>query len=158
MTTTTATTRRVTRPAAPTSDWLKARACTLEDAELFFPDREHRTVKAGATNAKAVCGRCPVQEQCLQWALQTRQDFGVWGGLTEKERERMHRRTKRRYLPGDMRAFDHILTYRLDEFRELEGRDLDAKGIAQAMGTNVQTVNRVRRHLEAQAVEGVKTA
>ncbi|MFI1259063.1 WhiB family transcriptional regulator [Streptomyces netropsis] len=39
--------------------------------------------------------RCPVMEQCLQWALESRQDSGVWGGLSEDERRAMKRRAAR---------------------------------------------------------------
>ena len=45
--------------------------------------------------AKAVCRRCPVVEPCLQWALESGQDAGVWGGLTEDERRALKRRTAR---------------------------------------------------------------
>ena len=39
--------------------------------------------------AKAVCGRCPVQGRCLQFALESRTEFGIWGGLNGKERRRL---------------------------------------------------------------------
>jgi len=45
--------------------------------------------------AKAVCRRCDVREQCLQWALETGQDAGVWGGLSEDERRALKRRRAR---------------------------------------------------------------
>lgn len=39
--------------------------------------------------AKAICAQCPVRRQCLEWALETHQPHGVWGGLDEQERERL---------------------------------------------------------------------
>lgn len=57
---------------------------------VFFPDS-----KMYADEAKAICRNCPVQVRCLTFALQTRQDFGVWGGLTENERKRLLKRRTR---------------------------------------------------------------
>jgi WhiB family redox-sensing transcriptional regulator len=45
--------------------------------------------------AKAVCRRCDVREACLQWALESGQDAGVWGGLSEDERRALKRRNAR---------------------------------------------------------------
>ncbi len=42
-----------------------------------------------ALRAKAVCAQCPVRMECLEWAIDTRQPHGVWGGLDEHERERL---------------------------------------------------------------------
>jgi WhiB family redox-sensing transcriptional regulator len=46
-------------------------------------------------NAKAICRRCDVREQCLSWALESGQDHGVWGGLSEDERRALKRRAAR---------------------------------------------------------------
>ena len=68
-------------------DWRQDAACRDLDKAIFFPDSEEET---GA--AKAVCATCPVRDACLEFALVTRQDDGVWGGLTETERRRLRRR------------------------------------------------------------------
>ena len=67
--------------------WRQAAACRGLDTAVFFPANEE-----DVGPAKAVCERCPVREQCLEWALATRQNDGVWGGLTETERRRLRRR------------------------------------------------------------------
>lgn len=70
-------------------------ACASEDPEVMFPDNESKhspEVRA----ARAVCRRCPVREACLEKAIETRQPFGVWGGLTTREREALRRRGYRR--------------------------------------------------------------
>jgi WhiB family redox-sensing transcriptional regulator len=67
-------------------DWRHHAACRDEDPELFFP------VVTTTKEAKGVCGRCPVMSTCLSWALETGQDFGVWGGLDEDERRALRRR------------------------------------------------------------------
>lgn len=69
------------------SDWRAQAACRNSDVEIFFPSSDEA---AGA--AKAVCATCPVREECLEWALATRQQEGVWGGATEAERRRLRRR------------------------------------------------------------------
>lgn len=58
--------------------WQERAACT-EDAETFFRD-------GAEAAAKRICGRCPVREECLAYALETQQPEGVWGGLNPQER------------------------------------------------------------------------
>ncbi|HEX3621337.1 MAG TPA: WhiB family transcriptional regulator [Acidimicrobiales bacterium] len=67
--------------------WRQDAACRDLDTAIFFPDTEGE-----AELAKAVCASCPVREACLEFALVTRQDDGVWGGLDENERRRLRRR------------------------------------------------------------------
>ena len=59
----------------PDTTWMDHAACLGMDPELFHPRRGESTKPA-----KAVCATCPVQTDCLQWALKTRQHWGVWGG------------------------------------------------------------------------------
>jgi WhiB family redox-sensing transcriptional regulator len=67
------------------------RGCAYEDPELFFPD-PRATWQAEA--AKAVCLDCPVQQQCLDFALATRAE-GVWGGTSDAERKELVEQTRR---------------------------------------------------------------
>jgi WhiB family transcriptional regulator, redox-sensing transcriptional regulator len=60
-------------------------ACRGEDPELFFPIAAAGPALSQVSSAKAVCGRCPVQPNCLSYALITRPD-GIWGGTTREER------------------------------------------------------------------------
>jgi WhiB family redox-sensing transcriptional regulator len=76
-------------------DWRHNAVCREEDPELFFPIGNTGPALLQIEEAKAVCRRCPVMEQCLQWALETGQDAGVWGGLSEDERRAMKRRAAR---------------------------------------------------------------
>ncbi|MDT0347551.1 WhiB family transcriptional regulator [Streptomyces litchfieldiae] len=77
-------------------DWRHQGVCREEDPELFFPIGNTGPALLQIEEAKAVCRRCPVMEQCLQWAMETRQEHGVWGGMSEDERRAMARRAKRR--------------------------------------------------------------
>ncbi|MGW7081290.1 WhiB family transcriptional regulator [Streptomyces sp. NPDC054871] len=85
--------------------WRQEAACTEEDPELFFPVS---ALGAGATQtlrAKEVCARCPVRAECLEWALDTRQQSGVWGGTDEVQRTAMlRRREARRQVSSSRRA------------------------------------------------------
>lgn len=76
-------------------DWRHRAACREEDPELFFPIGNTGPALLQIEEAKAVCRRCPVREECLQWALETGQDAGVWGGLSEDERRALKRRNAR---------------------------------------------------------------
>ena len=71
--------------------WREDAACRGIDTDVFFPATDEE-----AEEAKAICASCPVREECLEFALQTRQEDGVWGGLTETERRRLRRRLRER--------------------------------------------------------------
>ncbi|MEV5819246.1 WhiB family transcriptional regulator [Micromonospora haikouensis] len=75
--------------------------CRDEDAELFFPVGTTGPALLQAEQAKAVCRRCPVVDQCLQWALTNGVDDGVWGGMSEDERRAVKRRGGLRVLRAD---------------------------------------------------------
>ena len=66
-------------------DWRAKAACRDKDPELFFP----------VGNTGAVCRTCKVIDACLKCALDTNQDYGVWGGLSEDERRALKRRAMR---------------------------------------------------------------
>ena len=77
--------------ALPT-DWQQQGLCRVEDATVFFPPAhfEHKPEReARESKAKAICARCPVRLQCLDWALATREPHGVWGGCSESERKQI---------------------------------------------------------------------
>jgi WhiB family transcriptional regulator, redox-sensing transcriptional regulator len=76
-------------------DWRHRAACMEEDPELFFPIGNTGPALLQVEEAKAVCRRCPVIDDCLAWALESGQDAGVWGGLSEEERRALKRRAAR---------------------------------------------------------------
>jgi WhiB family redox-sensing transcriptional regulator len=70
-----------------TLPWQEQALCAQTDPEAFFPE------KGGSTReAKRVCGRCDVRGDCLSFALAHDERFGIWGGLSERERRRLKRR------------------------------------------------------------------
>jgi WhiB family transcriptional regulator, redox-sensing transcriptional regulator len=73
-------------------DWRAYAACRDVDPELFFPDGDIRSARAQVQTAKLICRGCRVSPTCLSWALASGQEAGIWGGLTEDERRRLHRR------------------------------------------------------------------
>jgi len=76
-------------------DWRHRAICRDEDPELFFPVGTSGPAVAQIQEAKAVCARCPVASECLAWALESGQDAGVWGGMSEEERRALKRRKAR---------------------------------------------------------------
>ncbi|WP_331762786.1 WhiB family transcriptional regulator [Streptomyces anulatus] len=78
------------------TNWRANAVCQDEDPDLFFPIGTTGPAVVQAEEAKAVCRRCPVMEICLQWALVSGQDHGVWGGTDEEDRRRIKHRTARR--------------------------------------------------------------
>lgn len=65
----------------PEDTWMDRALCSQTDPEAFFPE------KGGSTSAaKQICEDCPVRAECLDYALQHEERFGIWGGLSERER------------------------------------------------------------------------
>ena len=69
--------------------WRKDAACRASSPDLFFPVGTVGAALTEIESAKAVCSGCAVQEACLEFALLTNQEFGVWGGTSEDERRRL---------------------------------------------------------------------
>jgi WhiB family redox-sensing transcriptional regulator len=68
------------------SGWQAQANCMGVDPDLFFPER------GGSTReAKEVCRGCVVREDCLEYALANGEKFGIWGGMSERERRRVRR-------------------------------------------------------------------
>jgi Transcription factor WhiB len=64
--------------------WMRQGSCVHADPDVFFPDKG-----GSAAAAKAVCAGCPVRTDCLDYALANSERFGVWGGLSERERRNL---------------------------------------------------------------------
>lgn len=70
-------------------NWRDRALCAHTDPEAFFPE------KGGSTReAKKICATCPVRDECLDYALKHDEKFGIWGGLSERERRRLKRRRR----------------------------------------------------------------
>ena len=76
---------------ASVRNWRDEAACRDTDPDLFFPVGTTGLAVDQIASAKAVCGSCPVRTQCLEFALFTNQDSGVWGGTSEDERRKLRR-------------------------------------------------------------------
>ncbi|MEP6477808.1 MAG: WhiB family transcriptional regulator [Rhodoglobus sp.] len=67
--------------------WQSDSLCAQTDPEAFFPE------KGGSTrDAKKICGSCEVRNRCLEYALENDERFGIWGGLSERERRKLRKR------------------------------------------------------------------
>ena len=72
---------------ADEQDWHGRALCAQTDPEAFFPE------KGGSTrDAKKICGSCEVRARCLEYALHNDERFGIWGGLSERERRKLRKR------------------------------------------------------------------
>jgi WhiB family transcriptional regulator, redox-sensing transcriptional regulator len=80
------------------TNWRDNAACRSTDPELFFPVGNGSPALRQIGQAKQVCARCPVRMPCLEWALETGQQAGVWGGTSEDERRVL--RSRRMDRPG----------------------------------------------------------
>jgi WhiB family transcriptional regulator, redox-sensing transcriptional regulator len=69
-------------------NWEDAARCRQSDPDLFF-----ETGARSERRAKSICSRCEVRRECLAFALESRTEFGIWGGLSGRERRRLLRRS-----------------------------------------------------------------
>ncbi len=79
--------------SAPSTSWMERARCSAVDSAVFFPE-----CPTGPANdrspyaaARAVCGRCPVTAECLDYALRNHERYGMWGGTTPAQRRTMKR-------------------------------------------------------------------
>jgi WhiB family redox-sensing transcriptional regulator len=82
------------------NDWRDQSACRDTDPDLFFPVGTTGPAIEQIDNAKAVCDQCEVRQPCLDFALTSNQDSGIWGGTSEEER----RKLRRQWLAARRRA------------------------------------------------------
>lgn len=75
--------------------WRDRAACLDEDPELFFPVGNTDPAFIQIEEARTVCRRCEVIDTCLSWAVESRQDAGVWGGQSADQRQALKRRNAR---------------------------------------------------------------
>ncbi len=77
----------ITEADEETAAWQGRALCAQTDPEAFFPE------KGGSTReAKSVCKVCEVRQECLEYALAHDERYGIWGGLSERERRKLKRR------------------------------------------------------------------
>ncbi len=74
-----------------TDDWRRVAACRHTEPDLFFPIGTTGPAVDQIDAAKGVCRSCEAQEPCLDFALATNQESGVWGGTSEEERRKLRR-------------------------------------------------------------------
>lgn len=122
-------------------DWYRDALCAQIGWEVFFPEKGEN-----AKEAKQVCLRCPVREQCLREALANGEEFGIWGGRSVVERERLaHGSTPAVVQRG------HLIPVELEaKIKDLLTSELSQRAIALSVGVSAKTVRRVRdRNREA---------
>ncbi len=82
------------------ADWRDHAACRDTDPDLFFPVGTTGSAVDQIESAKAVCGACDARASCLEFALATNQESGIWGGTSEEER----RKVRKAWLARQRRA------------------------------------------------------
>ena len=115
--------------------------CAEVSPEVWFPD------KGGSVRqAKAICGRCEIRLECADWAIQTNERHGVWGGLSEWDRRQLrkgrsveHPSGWRCTTPGDKARV-----------RELDGLGWSIEEIAADLDVSTRTVHRILARLRTE--------
>lgn len=138
---------RLPGPNADLWDWQLRGLCRGKDSSLFFhPEGERGAARAAREqSAKEICLNCPVQKQCSEHALRVREPYGVWGGMTEEEREAHYQRQKALVRARAAReraalAEKAMLKEKLLRERELELARLAEDGARQARLAEAEAV------------------
>ncbi|MEO8322540.1 MAG: WhiB family transcriptional regulator [Actinomycetota bacterium] len=85
--------QRITTKLLQPLDWQERARCHEVEPEIFFPERG-----GSSKAARSVCSQCKVREECLEYALNNKEQFGIWGGTSERERRRLRRERAMRRL------------------------------------------------------------
>ena len=150
-------TRRIgNAPHTAARDWRYDAECRKDDydADLCFPVGTTGPALVQAEKAKAVCARCPVRLQCLSWAMNTGQDSGVWGGLSEEERRLLRKKGRTRIpgVEGRKTRPVQIVWQHLDRYLELAADGLTVEDIAVELGAMPSTIRTVQALVSGQGV------
>ena len=121
--------RTLAAPARFAARWRELAACRGADLRLFFPERGE-----SAEPARRICARCPVREPCLDYAVTNRIVYGVWGGLTGRER----RALQSRWVRPSRRDRDRAI-------RAAEAGGYTAEAIGRSFGLSRTSVTRIAR-------------
>ena len=78
--------QRITTKLLQPVEWQANARCSEVDPEIFFPERG-----GSSKAARAVCNKCDVRMQCLEYALNNKEQFGIWGGTSERERRKLRK-------------------------------------------------------------------
>ena len=78
--------QRITTKLLQPVEWQTHTRCTAVDPEIFFPERG-----GSSKAARQVCSQCTVRDQCLEYALNNKEQFGIWGGTSERERRKLRK-------------------------------------------------------------------
>ena len=78
--------QRITTKLLQPVEWQAKARCSEVDPEIFFPERG-----GSSKAARAVCNKCAVRDQCLEYALNNKEQFGIWGGTSERERRKLRK-------------------------------------------------------------------
>jgi WhiB family redox-sensing transcriptional regulator len=84
-------------PETPLPHWAEKGACRRLSPDIFFDDTDGDFPNITAATA---CGHCMIQLECLNWAMRTKEKYGIWGGTTPRQREKLRRVIPRSHCPG----------------------------------------------------------
>ena len=115
--------------------------CAETDPDAFHPE-QHETARASA--AAQVCGRCEAREACLQFALDNDERHGIWGGLTPRQRDELHRSRRR----GDRTPSEERRRAMAEAVR-MRARDTPVGEIAAHLKVTKRTVHRLLKDAAA---------
>jgi WhiB family redox-sensing transcriptional regulator len=74
------------------TEWHRSGACATADPDLFYPIATPIIAAGQTSEARRICAVCQVRRQCLDYAMETREAHGIWGGTTPEERSRARRK------------------------------------------------------------------
>ena len=124
------------------TNWRESALCAQVDTSLFYPDRG-----CSGADAKRICQACEARSECLEYALAHDERFGIWGGLSERERRKLKR--------GNAK---NGKTARADKARRLIAEGHSDAEVAELTGLARDTVRQHRKRLERSQAAGATAA
>lgn len=123
--------------------WEGDAACKGVPSDVFFPhtNSDHPQGLAAYNQARLMCGECTVQEECLEWALENDERFGMWGGLSPTERNELVKETDH-FADSHNKAQAKVRAQRVKEAQKMKAQGMTIKAIATELGVASETVHR----------------
>lgn len=119
-------------------DWADDAACRDMDPEIFFGHGDAMTVEE-TDRAKAICAECPAREACLDYAVRTNQQWGIWGGTTRGARMRL----RSKWIRDNRGRVNAEAQERTAEARRLANLGCTSDQIAAQLGVHLRTAQRL---------------
>jgi WhiB family redox-sensing transcriptional regulator len=125
--------------------WRHQAACNNRPTDYWFPEQSRTTTTITPANQLAItiCHTCPVQQQCLTWALTKPETHGIWGGLTAEQRRQLHLKTPVNIQHGTKTGYETHLRHGQPACRDCKRANADYRAAQRRINQRAQTRHQI---------------